>query len=504
MAKKIVLAYSGGLDTTVIVPWLKENYDCEVIAVCGDVGQSCDWGALKAKALSSGASKLIVKDLKDEFVQDYLWPLVKAGAVYEHKYLLGTAAARPLLAKAVAEVALAEGAVAIAHGCTGKGNDQIRFELGIKAFAPQMPVIAPWRIWNLTSREDEIAYLESRGIPVPAKKDEAYSRDDNLWHISHEGLSLEDPSLEPNWKSMLKMCVLPENAPDKPEYVELGFEQGVPVSLNGQKMKGTDLVAVLNVRAGRHGVGILDMVEDRVVGMKSRGVYETPAGTVIMEAHERLEQLCLDRKTLAFKSQTAQRYAELLYEGEWFSPFMASLNAFVDSTQQVVSGTVRLKLFKGGMMGAGISSAYSLYDQSLASFATGPLFDHKDATGFINLLALPTVAQGLMKKRMASLAGRLSPAGSAAAGGLSPVAREAAQAPGVGTVVNLDLAKASHIDLIAAAKFVKAEALSPDLLDAAQAAGSDTVINLDLAKASYIDIIAAAKSIKAEALANAS
>jgi len=479
MVKKIVLAYSGGLDTTVIVPWLKENYDCEVVAVCGDVGQSCDWGALKAKAVASGASKLIVQDLKDEFVKDYLWPLVKAGALYENKYLLGTAAARPLIAKSLAEIALAEGAVAIAHGCTGKGNDQIRFELGIKAFAPHMEIIAPWRIWDIQSREEEIAYLEARGIPVPTKKDDSYSRDDNLWHMSHEGLSLEDPALEPSWDGMLKMSVVPEKAPDKGEYVELGFEQGIPVSLNGQKLKGTDLIAVLNVIAGRHGVGILDMVENRVVGMKSRGVYETPAGTVIMEAHAKLEQLCLDRKTLSFKNQSAQRYAELLYEGEWFSPLMVSLNAFMDSTQLVVTGTVKMKLFKGGMIGAGVSSPFSLYDHSLASFATGPLFDHKDSAGFINLLALPTVARGLMKKRMASLesgtsmvdteAGSsvVSPADTAAPSwngavvdAMMPVASSAGTDQGTKGMAGIDLSKASHIDIIAAAKSHQAEALA--------------------------------------------
>lgn len=402
MLKKIVLAYSGGLDTTVIVPWLKENYECDVIAVCGDVGQAADWSVLKARALASGASSFVVQDLKKEFVEAYLWPLVKSGGLYEGKYLLGTSAARPLIAKGLAELALAVGADAIAHGCTGKGNDQIRFELGIKAFAPEMEIIAPWRIWDLASREEEIAYLEARGIPVPTKKDDSYSRDDNLWHISHEGLSLEDPSLEPSWEGMLKMCSTPDKAPERPEYVELGFEGGVPVSLNGLKLGGVELIAALNVMAGRHGVGILDMVENRVVGMKSRGVYETPAGTVIMAAHGKLEELCLDRKTLSFKQLAAQRFAELLYEGDWFSPLMDALKAFVDSTQEVVSGVVKMKLYKGSMIAAGASSPYSLYDHSLASFATGPLFDHHDASGFINLLSLPVKARGLMKKRIAA------------------------------------------------------------------------------------------------------
>ncbi|NLJ47634.1 MAG: argininosuccinate synthase, partial [Treponema sp.] len=295
MYKKIALAYSGGLDTTVIVPWLKENFGCEVVAVCGDVGQECDWAGLEARALASGASKLIVMDLKKQFVEDYLWPLVKSGAAYEGRYLLGTSAARPLLAKSLAETALAEGADAVAHGCTGKGNDQVRFELGIRAAAPDLEIIAPWRIWDISSREEEIAYLEARGIPVPMKKEDSYSRDDNLWHVSHEGLDLEDPASEPRWEGMLRMCSTPEKAPNVPEYVELGFEKGVPVALNGVRMGGVELISALNVAAGRHGIGVVDMVENRVVGMKSRGVYETPAGTVILDAHARLEQLCLDR-----------------------------------------------------------------------------------------------------------------------------------------------------------------------------------------------------------------
>ncbi|HAE22405.1 MAG TPA: argininosuccinate synthase [Spirochaetaceae bacterium] len=449
MFKKIVLAYSGGLDTTVIVPWLKERYDCEVIAACGDVGQACDWSVLEAKALASGASKLIVQDLKAEFVESYLWPLVKAGALYENKYLLGTSAARPLLGKALAQLALSEGADAIAHGCTGKGNDQIRFELAIKAFAPEMEIIAPWRIWDLQSREDEIAYLEERGIPVPMKKDDSYSRDDNLWHMSHEGLSLEDPALEPKWEGMLKMSVTPDRAPDKAEYVELGFEKGVPISINGMKMNGVDLISVLNIIAGRHGVGILDMVENRVVGMKSRGVYETPAGTLIMAAHAKLEELCLDRKTMSFKQQVAQRFAELLYEGDWFSPLMEALCSFVDSIQDTISGTVKMKLYKGGIIAAGASSPYSLYDHSLASFATGPLFDHQDAAGFINLLALPNKARGIMKKRFASeMAGQddgarltLSMNGDS----------EACITESAGSS-SVDLSSASHIGIVAAAK----------------------------------------------------
>lgn len=400
--KKIVLAYSGGLDTTVIIPWLKENYDCEVIAVCGDVGQETDWAALEKRALATGASKVIVLDQKQEFVSKYLWALVKAGSPYEKKYLLGTSAARPLLAKGLAEVALKEHADAIAHGCTGKGNDQVRFELGIKAFAPDMEVIAPWRIWDIQSRDEEIAFLEKRGIPVPMKKADSYSRDDNLWHISHEGLDLEDPANEPKYDGMLKMCTTPEKAPDKAEYVSVTFEKGEPVAVNGEKLDPVSIVKKLNEIGGRNGIGIVDMVENRVIGMKSRGVYETPGGTILMEAHDKLEQLCLDKKTLSFKMTVAQRFAEILYEGEWFSPLCAALQAFVDSTQETVSGTARLKLYKGSMMSAGTTSPYSLYDASLASFTTGPLFSHKDSTGFINLFGLPTKVRAKMKANVAA------------------------------------------------------------------------------------------------------
>ncbi len=401
MKKKIVLAYSGGLDTTVIVPWLKENYDCEVVAVCGDVGQEADWAAMEKRALSSGAQKFIRLDQKEEFVSEYLWALVKAGSPYEKKYLLGTSAARPLLAKGLAQVALAEGAHAVAHGCTGKGNDQVRFELGVKAFAPEMEVIAPWRIWDIQSREEEIEYLEKRKIPVPMKKSDSYSRDDNLWHISHEGLDLEDPANEPRLEGMLKMSVPPEKAPDKAEYITLGFEKGIPVSVNGKKLNPVSLVKTLNKIGGAHGVGIVDMVENRVIGMKSRGVYETPGGAIIMEAHDKLEQLCLDKKTLSFKLSVAQRFAEILYEGEWFSPLCKALCAFVDSTQNVVTGTVTLKLFKGSIIHAGASSPHSLYDASLASFTTGPLFSHKDSTGFINLFGLPTKVRARLEARIA-------------------------------------------------------------------------------------------------------
>ena len=397
MKGKIVLAYSGGLDTTVIIPWLKDQGAEEVIAVTGDVGQECDWKGLEKKALATGASKLVVLDLKKEFVTDYLWPLVKAGSPYEKKYLLGTSAARPLLAKALAEVAIAEKADAYAHGCTGKGNDQVRFELGVKAFAPELPVIAPWRSWELQSREDEIAYLEARGIPLPAKKSDSYSRDDNLWHVSHEGLDLEDPCNEPKLKGMLKMSVPPSEAPDEPEYVVIGFERGVPVALNGKALGPVEIVQALNAVAGRHGVGILDLVENRVVGMKSRGVYETPGGTLIMAAHDKLEELCLDRDLLSWKSHNAQRFAELVYEGQWFSPLREALSAFFDSTQAIVSGSVRLKLWKGSISAAGAASPNSLYSASLASFTTGPLYSHADSAGFINLHGLPTKVRARLK-----------------------------------------------------------------------------------------------------------
>jgi argininosuccinate synthase len=399
--RKIALAYSGGLDTSVIVPWLKENYDCQVIAICGDVGQACDWAGLEGRALAAGAAKLIVADLKKEFVEDFLWPLVKAGSAYEGRYLLGTSAARPLIARSLTEEALAEGCDAIAHGCTGKGNDQLRFELAIKAFAPEMEIIAPWRIWDIGSRDEEIAYLEARGLPLPMKKADAYSRDDNLWHVSHEGLDLEDPLHEPRLGSLLRMCVPPMVAPDNGDYVGIDFEKGIPVALDRERMGGVELVTALNAIAGRHGVGILDMVENRVVGMKSRGVYETPAGTVLMEAHAKLEQLCLDRKTLSFKQLVGQRFAELLYEGEWFSPLREAISAFIDSTQETMTGRVTLKLWKGSISCAGMESPNSLYDASIASFTTGPLFSHKDAEGFINLFGLPTKVRARLRAAQA-------------------------------------------------------------------------------------------------------
>jgi len=396
---KIVLAYSGGLDTTVIIPWLKENYPgCEVIACCVDCGQVDDYNAIDAKAIKTGASKSIVVNVREEFVTDYVYPMVKSQAVYEGKYLLGTSIARPLIAKHLVDVALAENADAICHGATGKGNDQLRFELTIKALAPQFKIIAPWRIWDIASREDAMAYLEARGLEVPMKKDQSYSRDDNLWHISHEGLELEDPANEPNYNHLLQLSVTPENAPDKPEYVSFEFEKGIPVKLNGQKMTPAALVAELNKIGGRNGVGIIDIVENRIVGMKSRGVYETPGGTILYAAHKELQYLTLDRQTLSFKEIVANKLAEIIYVGEWFAPLREALMAFVDKTQETVTGTVKLKLYKGNIIPAGATSPYSLYSEHLASFTTGELYNHKDAEGFINLLGLPLVVRAAMKK----------------------------------------------------------------------------------------------------------
>jgi len=399
MSKKIVLAYSGGLDTTVIIPWLKENYEgCEIIACCVDVGQCGDYKELEDKAIAIGADKVMVINAREEFVTDYLYPMVKANAVYEGKYLLGTSVARPLIAKKFVDIALAEGADAICHGATGKGNDQIRFELTIKAFAPWLNIIAPWRIWDIKSREDAMEFLAQRGLPVPMKKEESYSRDENLWHLSHEGLELEDPTQEPNYRKLLQLSVPPEDAPDTPEYVEIQFEQGIPVLLNGKSLSPAQLISELNKIGGRNGVGIADIVENRVVGMKSRGVYETPGGTVLYAAHRELESLCIDRQTEVFKSMVGLQLAELIYTGEWFTPLREALSAFVDKTQEVVTGSVRLKLYKGNVSPAGITSPYSLYNEELSSFTTGDLYDHKDAEGFINLLGLPLTVRALMKK----------------------------------------------------------------------------------------------------------
>jgi argininosuccinate synthase len=398
MKKKIVLAYSGGLDTTVIIPWLKENYDCEIAAVCVDVGQDADWKLITQRALDTGASSCSVLDVKKEFVEGYLWPMLKSGAVYEDEYLLGTAIARPLIAKTLVAAARKEKAKAIAHGATGKGNDQIRFDLGIMAFAPDLEIIAPWRIWKLKSREEEIRYLRRRGIEAPMKKRDSYSRDDNLWHISHEGLELEDPSNAPNYRKMLKMTVPPERAPNRVEELELEFERGIPVSLNGKKMDGVELIAGLNRIGGANGVGLIDLVENRVVGMKSRGVYETPGGTILYYAHRELEHICLDRQSYAYKQQLALKMGELIYGGFWFTPLREALSAFAEATQKTVTGKVRLQLYKGNIISAGLSSPYSLYNASIASFATGDLYNHADAKGFVRLYGLPVLVRAMMEK----------------------------------------------------------------------------------------------------------
>lgn len=390
--KKVVLAYSGGLDTSIIIPWLKENYNnCEVIAVSADVGQGTELDGLEEKAIKTGASKLIVLDLKDEFVNDYVFPTVQAGAVYENRYLLGTSFARPIIGKKLAEIALEEGADAICHGATGKGNDQIRFELGIKALAPDIKVIAPWRDdrWGMDSREAEIEYCKAHGIDLPFGTDQSYSRDRNIWHISHEGLELEDPAKAPNYDHMLVLGVTPEKAPDEDVELSISFEKGVPTALNGKKMKVADIIRELNTIGGKHGIGIVDIVENRVVGMKSRGVYETPGGTILMEAHQQLEELVLDRDTIALKLELGSKLASIVYEGKWFTPVREAISAFVDVTQQYVTGEVKLRLYKGNIIKNGTTSPYSLYSESLASFTTGDMYDHHDAEGFITLWGLP-------------------------------------------------------------------------------------------------------------------
>lgn len=396
MKKKVVLAYSGGLDTTVIIPWLKENYDYEVICVCIDVGQGKELDGLEERAKSSGATKLYIEDVREEFVTDYVWPMLKSHAIYEHKYLLGTSIARPLIAKKLVEIALKEGATAICHGATGKGNDQVRFELTIKALAPELEIIAPWRLWDLKSREDEIEYCINHGIDLPFSKDSSYSRDCNLWHLSHEGLELEEVEKEPNYDHLLQLSVTPEKAPDKAEYIELTFEKGIPTEFNGQKLSGVEMVDTLNEIGGKHGIGTIDLVENRVVGMKSRGIYETPGGTILYDAHRQLEELCLDKQTLSYKATTAIKFSELVYSGEWFTPLREALSAFVDKTQKTVTGKVKLKLYKGNIIPAGTTSPYSLYSENLASFTTGDLYDHKDAEGFINLFGLPLKVRAML------------------------------------------------------------------------------------------------------------
>ena len=392
MKEKVILAYSGGLDTTAIIPWLKEHFDYEVICCCIDCGQGSELDGLEERAKLSGASKLYIEDLVDDFCDNYIVPCVQANAVYENKYLLGTSMARPAIAKRLVEIARKEGASAICHGATGKGNDQIRFELGIKALAPDLKIIAPWRmtdIWTMQSREDEIEYCEKHGIHLPFSADSSYSRDRNLWHISHEGLELEDPASEPNYDHLLVLGVTPEKAPDEGEYVTMTFEKGIPVSVNGEKLKVSDIIRKLNELGGKHGIGIVDIVENRVVGMKSRGVYETPGGTILMEAHQQLEELVLDRATMEVKKDMGNKMAQIVYEGKWFTPLREAVQAFVESTQEYVTGEVKFKLYKGNIIKAGTTSPYSLYSESLASFTTGDLYDHHDADGFITLFGLP-------------------------------------------------------------------------------------------------------------------
>ena len=398
MAKynKVVLAYSGGLDTSIIIPWLKENYGCEVIAVAANVGQADELDGLEEKAIKTGASKIYIEDLQEEFVEDFIFPTVKAGAVYENLYLLGTSFARPVIAKRLVEIAKAEDADAICHGCTGKGNDQVRFELAIKALAPTMPIIAPWRIWDIKSRDEEIDYAEAHNVPLKINRETNYSKDKNLWHLSHEGLDLEDPANEPKYDDILEMGVSPEKAPDEPVYLTLSFEKGIPVALNGKKMKGADLVKSLNALGGANGIGLADIVENRLVGMKSRGVYETPGGTILYHAHAVLETLCLDKATQHYKQQIALKFADLVYNGQWYTPLREALSAFVDKTQETVTGEVKLKLYKGNMINAGVTSPYSLYSEEIATFGEDDVYNQNDAEGFINLFGLPIKVKALL------------------------------------------------------------------------------------------------------------
>ena len=397
--KKVVLAYSGGLDTSIIIPWLKENYGCEVIAMAADVGQGAELSGLEEKALKTGASKLYIEDLTDEFVNEYILPTMQAGAVYEGKYLLGTSFARPIIGKRLVEIAKKEGADAIAHGCTGKGNDQVRFELAVKAFAPEMPIIAPWREWDIKSRDEEIDYAIAKNIPLAISRETNYSKDKNLWHLSHEGLDLEDPANEPKYDEILEMGVSPEQAPDKPTYITLSFEKGVPVALDGQKMSAKEIILKLNELGGANGIGLVDLVENRLVGMKSRGVYETPGGTILYHAHEALETLCLDRDTQHYKQQVAIKFAELVYYGQWYTPLRQALTAFVDTTQQTVTGEVKLKLYKGNIINAGMTSPYSLYSEEIATFGEDNVYDQTDSQGFINLFGLPIKVKALLDEK---------------------------------------------------------------------------------------------------------
>ena len=403
MKEKVVLAYSGGLDTTAIIPWLKEHFHYDVVCCCIDCGQGSELDGLEERAKLSGASKLYIEDLVDDFAENYIVPCVQANSTYENKYLLGTSMARPAIAKRLVEIARKEGAVAICHGATGKGNDQIRFELGIKALAPDIKIIAPWRmtdVWTMQSREDEIEYCKQHGIDLPFSADSSYSRDRNLWHISHEGLELEDPANEPNYDHLLVLSTTPEKAPDEPEYVTMTFEKGVPTSINGEKMKVADIIRKLNTLGGKHGIGIVDIVENRVVGMKSRGVYETPGGTILMEAHKQLEELVLDRATMEVKKEMGDKLAQVVYEGKWFTPLREAIQSFITSTQEYVTGEVKFKLYKGNIIKAGTTSPYSLYSESLASFTTGDLYDHHDADGFITLFGLPLKVRAMKMQEL--------------------------------------------------------------------------------------------------------
>ncbi len=401
--KKVVLAYSGGLDTSIIIPWLKENYDnCEVIAVSGDVGQGTELDGLEEKAKKTGASKLYVLDLKKEFVEDYIFPTIQAGAKYEDCYLLGTSFARPVIAKGIVDIAKKEGADAICHGCTGKGNDQVRFELAIKAFAPDMKIIAPWRIWNIKSREEEIEYAEAHEIPLKINRETNYSKDKNLWHLSHEGLDLEDPANEPQYdkEGFLELGVSPMKAPDKPAYVTIHFEKGIPTMLDGKKVGAVEMVEKLNKIGGENGVGLVDMVENRLVGMKSRGVYETPGGTILYEAHRLLEMLCLDKATQHYKQLVAVKFGEIVYDGQWFTPLREALSAFVSKTQETVTGDVKLRIYKGNITNAGMTSPYSLYSENIATFDDdGGAYSQKDSEGFINLFGLPIKVKALLEQK---------------------------------------------------------------------------------------------------------
>lgn len=397
--KKVVLAYSGGLDTSIIIAWLKENYGCEVIAVAGDVGQGDELEGLEEKALATGASQYYCADCKEEFVNDFIFPAIKANAVYEGKYLLGTSLARPIIAKKLVEIAKKEGADAICHGCTGKGNDQVRFELTIKAFAPELDIIAPWRVWELKSREDEIEYAQARHIPLKINKETNYSKDKNLWHLSHEGLDLENPANEPMYDKILELGVTPEKAPDKPTYITITFEKGIPVALNGEKMNSIDLITALNKIGGENGIGIIDMVENRLVGMKSRGVYETPGGTILYKAHADLEEITIDKETQHFKYQVSQKLADILYNGQWYTPLTQALLAFIDETQKTVNGEVKLKLYKGNIMGAGMTSPDTLYSEQTASFGEDEDYNQMDSQGFINLYGLPIKVKALLDQQ---------------------------------------------------------------------------------------------------------